>query len=371
MNVLLISHTHGFGGVERHVVLLARGLSDRGHSVLVAGPASSWLAQACERQGMAFHHVAMRGLGDPISHAAIACLAVRHRASIVHGHARRSAFYGTVAGRVTNRCSISTVHSLNSWKGFHRSDQVIAVSDAVRSCLIAHGISQHRIEVVYDGVPSLKTTDVLSRETIRRRLGIPLDEFAVAMTGRIVAHKGHDLIIEALRRLASRFPRLHVYVIGKGQHEQRRTLSQLARSCNVEARIHFLGYRDDVSSVLLAMDAFALPSRSEALSMAMLEAMAAGLPVVAARVGGVPEVISHGRNGLLVEPSDPVALADAIAALIGEPALRHRLGAGGRDTQASRFSDDGMITAIESVYLRAAKEFELRPTSRKSRTKIW
>ncbi len=225
---------------------------------------------------------------------------------------------------------------------------MIAVSAAVRGFLTERGLPTSRIRVVHNGVESdPKTVD---RGILRKRLGLTRDRVAVAMVGRMVSHKGHDLLIEALAFLGPRFAHVDACFVGLDEGEWCDRLRTLAARHGLSRRVRFLGYRDDVPAVLQAMDLFVLPSRIEALSLSLLEAMAVGLPVVAAGTGGVPEVIEHDRNGRLFPADDERTLAKRLRLHLGSADRRLRLGACARSTVSSRFTSNAMIESTEQVY---------------------
>jgi len=355
VRVLFLCHNRGYGGVERHVLLLSRGLAQAGHEVAVAGPRRSWLADRCRPEGIAWHDVSMRGLGDVRSYLQIATIALRSRIDVLHGHMRRSSLYGGIVGRMTGRASVGTVHSLHTWKQYALNRRVIAVSQAVRAFLIDHGVPADKIEVVYDGTPEHVAVSAERRAALRSSLGLGPADVAVAMTARAVPWKGHGVLLDALCLLHDRHPGVRLYVIGDTSNPYGETLRQRAANSPVAESVRFLGYRDDVESLLASMDVFALPSHTEGLSMAILEAMSAGLPVVATRVGGVSEVVEHDRTGLLCPYGDERALADAIGSLVADPDLRAEMGARGRRRHGELFGVRQMVDNTVAAY-RAAIE---------------
>jgi glycosyltransferase involved in cell wall biosynthesis len=155
-------------------------------------------------------------------------------------------------------------------------------------------------------------------------------------------------LLAALARLAEEGLRPALWIAGQGP--ARPALEKLARELRLEDRVRFLGQRSDVADLLSACDVFILPSRHEGLGVAALEAMAAGRPIVATRVGGLAEAVVHERTGLLVPPEDPAALATALARLLRDPALRARLGAEGPARIAEGFRADDLVEAYERLY---------------------
>jgi glycosyltransferase involved in cell wall biosynthesis len=183
---------------------------------------------------------------------------------------------------------------------------------------------------------------------VRRELGLADGTAAVGLVARLDHWgKGHKEFFTALASLKDRYP-VQGLVIGGGRRETE--MRQLAVEMGLEERVRFLGQRDDVPDLLAALDIFVLPSHSEGVSLALLEAMAAGLPVIASRVGGLPEVVTDGDTGLLIPPQDPEALAAALARLLDEPAWAKKLGENARRQVEENFSLERLGREINEIY---------------------
>ncbi|MGX5730814.1 glycosyltransferase family 4 protein [Pseudoxanthomonas beigongshangi] len=350
-----IVHTQGYGGLERQVLSLSRGLRDAGHAVTLAVQEGSWLQRQAEVEHLEWAPLRFRGLIDPVSHLRLRRLVRERGIDVVHGHSRRSAFYSALArGRGSCR-SVATVHSLSTWKGFQRNQRMIAVSEAVREFLIQKGLPAARIERIYNGVDALPEAHDAERRAAREQLGLAPGRLAVGMVGRMVPHKGHDLLVRALSLLGAVGEPMDLVLIGDATGTWPDELQQLINRLGLDARVRLPGYQGKVAGLLRGLDAFVQPSRSEALSLSLLEAMAAGLPVIAARTGGMPEVIEDGVNGLLFASEDAHALAWQLKKLL-DPALRERLGRQARRTQRERFSASAMTDATVSLYRRLLEQ---------------
>jgi glycosyltransferase involved in cell wall biosynthesis len=173
----------------------------------------------------------------------------------------------------------------------------------------------------------------------------------MALVGTMKPQKGHHLLIEAVRQVAPRFANLHVLFVGDG--ERRAELEAQAAASGAGDRIHFLGSRGDVPDLLAACDSFVLPSLWEGLPMALIEAMASGLPVIASEVSGTKQVVTDGESGLLIPPGDVAALAEAIAALLADPARAREIGAAGRRRVEAAFSAKKQAEEHVALYRRA------------------
>jgi len=202
--------------------------------------------------------------------------------------------------------------------------------------------------VVPSGVPTaaLRAT-APSRAAARARLGLGPGAFVVVGVGRLVPIKGFDLLVAALPALLARVPAAHVVLVGDG--EERAALEARAAALGVAGRLRITGAVGDVTGHLAAADVLAAPSRNEGMGRVLVEAMALGLPVVGAAVGGIPDVIEDGGCGLVVPPEDPAALAEALVDLGVDAALRAKLGAAA-PRRAEAFSTAVAGAAMASIY---------------------
>ena len=215
---------------------------------------------------------------------------------------------------------------------------VVANSDAARVQLEREHVPAGKLRVIPNGLDLSRYPPAPARAAIRR----------IVMVANLRAEKGHDTVLAAIPAIAARYPDASFTFAGDGP--RRDALYTLARARQVDAHVRFAGECRDVPALLAESDLFVLPSRSEAFPNAVIEAMAAGLPVVASDVGGIPEVVQDGLNGLLVPPDDPRALADAVLGLMDDPVRAARLGAAAR-AGAGRYSIDRMVDAFERLYL--------------------
>jgi glycogen(starch) synthase len=230
-----------------------------------------------------------------------------------------------------------------------RADRVIALTNIEAQNLQRLGVDAGRIRVIPNGVDLKEFEDVPNRHE-------PRDEFALLFVGRCYPRqKGLEHLISALGLLLSKC-KIHLTIVGEDWGGAG-TLQALARALGVEKHVTFTGAlpRNEVINAYASADAFVLPSLFEPFGIVLLEAMAAGLPVVASRVGGIPEVVSDGKTGLLVQPGDSRSLANALENLISDSALRRRLGAAGR-VKATSYSWDGIVPQILDVYHEAMRE---------------
>jgi glycosyltransferase involved in cell wall biosynthesis len=346
MRILFVLHSHSYGGAEMHLSELARGLAAHGHQVAFAGPADSWLAQRFRAVGLVAYHLPMHGFFDVWSMVKLARIARQFGADLLHGHLTRGAFYAGVGGRLAGVPVVATAHSTNAGKHFGQADQIIAVSRAVADFLVGEGYDPARIAVVHHGVADPLLVP-LRRPALRASLALPVGVVLCGIVARLVRAKGQDLAIDALADCPEH---LQLVLIGDDSTPWGRAMRARAAASGVVPRVHFLGFREAAPQWMRELDMVLAPSRREALSLTLAEAAAVGLPVIAARVGGIPEVVADGETGLLVPPEDVAALGAAMRRLADDPGLRARLGTQGRARYLSQFSLETMTQRTEAVY---------------------
>ncbi len=228
--------------------------------------------------------------------------------------------------------------------GLHFADRIVAVAAAIAEPLLADGMDPSRISVVYNGFDEAA---VLQGEAkaLRAELGIPAGAVVGAIVGSLIRRKGHDVLFEAMRRLETGGAPFHLLVVGDGPQEAEFRALAAGLPC------HFLGRREGVGAILRdAVDLLIVPSREEAFGRVVAEAAFAGVPAIGSRVDGLPEAISEGETGLLVDRESPAQLADAITVLSRDPLLRRRLGAAALDRARRLFSIDHSAERMVEEY---------------------
>lgn len=348
MKIIMVIHSNIFGGAERHSVLLAKGLSERGHEVILVCPKNSWTWRAIEGSPVRRVNLPLNGTYDMYSLGRLILLARQAGANLLHGHLTRSAFYVNWASKIAGVPSVVTAHATNTHKHFQGARRIIAVSQAVRKHLISKGYSPHQIEVVYNGVEDLQSLYGNTRNQVRKALGLEDEEVAIVQIGRFIRDKGQDIVLEAIKGL-SHLP-FRLFFIGSDDTEWGRYTKDLVRRYNLKNRVIFLGHREDARQLLCGMDLMVQPSRREALGLSVLEALSAGVPVVASSVGGLPEVIENNVNGFLFDLENIEALSAIIKGLIVDSKVRLRLSEGARKSYLEKFNIDKMVENTIKVY---------------------
>ncbi|MEO8605424.1 MAG: glycosyltransferase family 4 protein [bacterium] len=356
---LCIAHIdaeRGFSGGEVQVFLLIDGLARRGHHNLLLCPPGSAATAEAGRRGVATAEVPMRGDLDALAVARLAAALRRQPLDVVHLHTGRAAWLGGLAARAAGVPAIVTRRMdrplRRGWRSRliyqHCSRRTAAIAPAIVAQLIEAGVPRQRIVLIPSAVDPARLVPRQPRAAVRAAGGVTDAEVIVFVAAALVRRKGIDVLLDALAGLRARGARPRLWVAGDGP--ERQALAAQARALALDDQVTWLGRRDDVADLLAASDIFALPSRAEGLGVAALEAMGAGLPVVASAVGGLADAVVDERCGLLVAPGDAVALGAALERLLHEPELRARLGAAGPARLADGFLPEQMVAAYERLY---------------------
>ena len=237
----------------------------------------------------------------------------------------------------------------------NRNTRLIAVSEATREFHIAQGLMPDRVQTIYNGVDTDRFQPRTSDGFVRRELGLSAADFLVLAVGQIGLRKGQDVLAEAAVRLESRLPRARYLLAGQRYSEKRESrefeqrVIQKFQSLG-DGYLKQLGYRDDMPSLMNAADVLVHPAHQEPLGRVLLEAAAAGLPIIATHVGGTAEIVRDGESALFVPPGDPEALADAIFRMAGDAELRTRLAGKARRRILENFPIDQAAQNLQAIW---------------------
>ncbi len=235
-----------------------------------------------------------------------------------------------------------------------RTDAIAAVSHAVENALVEGSLAQNKVRVIHNGIDTERFRPTLTPAEIRAKLSLPPETPLVAVVAQLTPWKGHDVLLRAWAQLKTQGNPAVLLVMGSALHPEDRSweneLKRLANELDLAGSVRFLGRHEDVASIVGAVQAVAVPSRAEPFGRVALEAMALGKPVIGTRAGGLPEVVDDGVTGLLVEPDDAPALADAIGRVLGDPQLAHRLGQAGADRVKAMFDIRRTAQQTEDLY---------------------
>jgi glycosyltransferase involved in cell wall biosynthesis len=363
VRVLHLTKVQGIGGAEQHLLQLLPALRARGIDArflsLDAGQDAERFHRALDEREIPWERV---HCGLDVSPRLAAAVAQRVRATapdLVHSHMVHADVYGSLAARRIGAPLVSTRHNDDRYllgpfrhvdRAFMRSAaRIVAISDAVRDFHIRAGLPAEKLVTIHYG---LDEQPMRPSEVTPADAGVPVDAPLLLAIGRLIQQKDHATLLAAFARLRERRADARLAILGWGRLEH-----------ETQARANALGLGDSVllpgrvepSAWLERADVFAHSSRWEGFGIVLLEAMLAGLPIVATKVSAVPEIVVDGSTGLLVEPGDPEAMAEAFDRLLDEPDLRHTLGEAGRLRARTEFSVAHMIDRTVAVYEEARR----------------
>lgn len=358
------------GGAVDNTLLSAAGMDRRAWEVHLVGGPGGWVERA---QASSERVYVLRSLVRPIAPAAdaralldLVAIMRRERYDLVHTHSSKAGLLGRLAAWMADVPIV--VHTIH---GFPFNDQTLSprvregllwserlaarltdrlvavaepnVAEAARRGITAAG----PIEVVHSGIDLRRFDGLPDRAEARRRLGLPVDAPIVGTVGRLHDCNAPLLFVEAMRSVLSARPETHVAIVGDGP-----LLEATRAAVDGDPRFRLFGHREDVPSILPALDVFAFPILWGGLGRALTEAMIVGLPVVASAVNGVPEIVEHERTGLLVPPGDAPTLAGGVVRLLADRPLAQRLGRAARERVVPSFSADVMVQRLTALYER-------------------
>jgi glycosyltransferase involved in cell wall biosynthesis len=391
VRVLRVIARLNMGGPALHVAYLSSGLAERGYeTTLVAGSLAEGegsMSYVAEELGidvvpLPLLHREIAPLRDLRAAFRLAKLIRRVRPQILHTHTAKAGAVGRVAALLARGARPPIVvhtfhgHVLRGYFGPIRtrifrllerrlarvSTALIAVSPEVRDDLVELGVApREKFHVVRLGIELDRRVaeNGDEREQTRRLMGIPPERFVVGWIGRMTAVKRTDDVLHAFRQLQADGVDACLCLVGDGA--DRDTVERRAHELGVMRRCLFLGYQDDVAPFYAAFDAFLLPSASEGTPVTAIEALASGRPVVATRVGGLPDVVRDGLDGFLVEPGAVNDLAERLHRLASDPGLRARMGKAGRARVLERYSVLRLLDDVDALYRELLSEKGLEP----------
>ena len=352
MRILHLSnHCHAGNGNVHVAVDLACHQARDGHQVAFASGGGSYVELLLNSgvENWQLPHGRVGIWNNTVALARALALCRKFKPDVIHAHMMAGAAMGFVCSRITGAPLVTTVHnSFDSHSALMRlGDRIVAVSAAERDALVARGFPRNKIEVVLNGTQgSLRPWALALDEPMK--LQRPCVLTAAGLHGR----KGVDVLVRAFSAAAASHPEWHFYVSGDGT--ERPTLERLAEDGGIGDRIHFLGFRNQLQSLLEQADVFSLASHADPCSLVLCEARNAGCAIVATAVGGSPEVLNFGGAGRLVPAGDVPALAEALAGLMQDPAALLQARADSkRDSEF--FSVARMTADYDQVYIRATR----------------
>jgi glycosyltransferase involved in cell wall biosynthesis len=358
-----VAHTLNPGGTERLAVDMALAFRSRYQVQVICLDEPGLWAGELRAQGIPVHCLWRQDGFDPGVVARLAARLRSDRVDLVHAHQCTPWFYAALArllhgrprllleehGRFHPEISKSLRILVNRLLIRRLTHMFVAVSSDIRERLVTYeGLARDTIRVVYNGTRPVPTLAPGDRAALRRELGYSGDDFVIGAIGRLDPIKNLPLLVRAFGILRQRHRNLRLLIVGEGPERHR--IEALVRECGLASSVQLTGFRNDTRRLMGAIDLFAMASFSEGTSMAILEAMSAGLPIVVSAVGGNPEVIRHGQTGLLFPSDDVDALVEAIDRLCADSVLRQGFSGAVQEDFGARFSFDAMIDSYARIY---------------------
>lgn len=346
-----------FTGAAIQLYELTRELAARGHHVVVATRPSPIWAEKCRDAGVHYRPLPMRTALDLGSVRGLVRLLREHRIHVVHCHKGRARTLALLAGLfvkipvlVLNR-GVSFPPDPLSRLGYamRRVSAIVAVSNSIKRGLVARGVPEAKIEVIYSGTDTDRFHPNVDGSAIRRELALAPDAFLVTQVG-VRSWRGNRDVLDAMARVVRRAPRARLLFVGARRPE---TLYEAARPRGLEGVVQVWGYREDIPEILAASDvAVDAPYAGVGLTGSLREALAVETPVIGTDLEGIPELILDGETGLLVPPRNPEALAQAILRLMENPMRAKEMARAGRKRVEALFSTRAKVELTEKLYLR-------------------
>jgi len=353
------------GGAEKHILHLLENMDHKRFEVRLCCLFPRPFAQMAEEAGIPVDVINMKNKFNFLAVARMVRIIRRHEIDIVHTHGVRANLVGRLGARLAGvKHIVTTVHSVleQDYPTFlarmtnkfmeklteRYVECFVTVSDLLKQDLVAKGTRPERVVTIYNGIkledfqPAKVSTDV------RSRLRLPVELPVVGIIARLHPVKGHGIFLRAARQVLKELPQARFLIVGSGFH--RPWIEAEVERLGLKKNVIFTGFMEDIPGVLAALDVLVISSLSEGFGLTAVEAMAMEVPVVATRVGGLPEIITDGENGLLVPAGDAGALAKKILWLLENPVAGENMAKKGRATVEEKFTIQGMAQQTQALY---------------------
>jgi len=364
------------GGSAENTLLTVKGLDKKRYDVtLMSGPVqdpSQERRVQVEECGIPYIHIPVLVRNINVVADAIALFKIRRflaktKFDIVHTHTSKAGLLGRFAARLAGvPLVVHTPHGHVFFGYFgplktkifilleklanRMADRIVALTHREKADYISYRTCPvEKLTVIHSGIELNKFQEYTpsDKTKLKKEIGLPENSFVVGTAGRLVAVKGPEFLIKASRTIIPKHPNTYFLFAGDGPLKE--DLQKRAKEAGDDKNIVFLGWRDDIAHILSIFDVFCLPSLNEGMGRVLVEAMAHGIPIVASDVGGIPDLVTHGKNGFLVPPKNPEELAKHIQILIEDEEKRKKMGEAGKE-MAPGFSHDTMVRSIAELY---------------------
>jgi glycosyltransferase involved in cell wall biosynthesis len=334
LRVLHIDTEKGWRGGQQQVFYLLDALNENGFSTELISQPNSEIEKHCVSKGLRFHPVRMFGEADFAAGFKIASYSKKNNFNILHLHSAHALGIGIWAKIFYPRLKLIAVRRVDfrikkNWLSqfkynTNRLNKIVCISDGIKQVLIEDGIPQEKLITIHSGIDLHKFDTIIPDEDFKRQLGAAKHDILIGTVAAIVGHKDYPNLLKAAKIVIEKYNNVTFCAVGDGLDKTK--ILKLAESMSLGNKFIFAGFRNDIGKFLKSFDIFVLASKQEGMGTSILDAQSVGLPVIACQTGGIPDIITHNKNGLLVPPSDEKALAQAIALLVETPALRKKLG---------------------------------------------
>ncbi len=363
MKILHTNFHRGWGGQSNRILTECRGLAAQGHEVTLAVPEGSELSRRGGDAGLNVFtdvHFARGFRPTKLAHdiGSLRALFRDRNFDIIHTHGSQDSWavaYSLIGFKprpivLRTRHNLFPIrdHFMNRLLYAKWTDGLVCISEAIlEDCASKSYLNRENLSLVHSAVDEERFASKSGGDEIRSEFNLA-GKYVAGITGRLRSEKGHVHLFDALPKVIAAAPDFVLLVIGAGSLEDE--LKQRVESLGVGRHVIFTGFRTDVPRFLSALNLFVMPSISEGLGTAIIEAAMAGLPIVASRVGGIPDIIEDGRGGLLVPPANPEALADAILALYRDRSEGEKMAQAARNHALEKFTTKLLAEKTEAVY---------------------
>ena len=355
MRIMEIVSGRSINGAIVNCLEVSRALRDRGHEVTLVCRPGAWIAKQVDSQEILVVECDLKRRPDRLRK--MARVAQERNIDLIHTHMSSANFFGVLLRRLYGiPYCIASAHNRYFQLHWMLNDRVIAVSEATRKYHQRYNmVRPSRIKVVHNFIDDQKFHRVPSKVglELRTELNIDSNSRVMGIIGDVIPRKGLIHLVRSLPRVVDAVPDCKLVCVGYEQPKYAAEVKAEARRLGVADRILWLGVRNAVHRILSMLDLYVLPSIEESMPLAILEAMASRLPVVASAVGGIPECVVHGKTGMLVPPAQAAPLADAVIQVLQDIDVAQSMGDAGRDRVRQEFSIESQIPRIENVFAAA------------------
>lgn len=360
MNILFLANHLNIGGITSYILSLSKGLKKRRHNIYIASSGGVLLSKFIE-EGITHIAIPIKTKQEVSPKILLSMLRLsgeikKHGIELVHSHSRTTQVLGCLLNKALGVPYLSTCHGFFKQRFFRKifpcwGQKIIAISEPVKEHLVKDfRVDEKRIAVIHNGIDTgyFSRPSTVDHIQIKVKLGLGSGP-VVGIVARLSDVKGHIYLIRAMKAVLEKIPGAELLIVGEGKIKEQ--LVKAAGNLGIQKNVIFMAQVNDTKEVLSVMDVFVMPSLKEGLGLALMEAMALGLPVIGSAVGGIKSLIQNDYNGILVKPTDTVELSKAILGLLQNPDRAKSLGEKAMMFIQENFSQKKMVLHTERMYL--------------------